>query len=79
MLRTTKLITISLLPDLFNQVNKIAKEENRTKSELFREAIRNYIEEKEWQKLSRYGQVMAQRQGLQENDIYKIVEDYRDQ
>ncbi|MCK4554009.1 ribbon-helix-helix protein, CopG family [Candidatus Parcubacteria bacterium] len=50
MLRTTKLITISILPDLLKKAEKLAKEEDRTKSELFREALRMYIKERTQQK-----------------------------
>ena len=39
-----KLITISLPPPLPKQAEAVAKEENRTKSELLREALRFYVE-----------------------------------
>ena len=38
--RTTKTITISLSPEMLEQVERITKEEGRTKSELLREAVR---------------------------------------
>jgi CopG family transcriptional regulator/antitoxin EndoAI len=41
--RTTKLITVSLPPDLAALAEKVAKEESRTKSELLREAPREYV------------------------------------
>jgi len=40
--RTTKQFTISLPPELAEQVTAIAKAESRTISELFREAFRTY-------------------------------------
>lgn len=40
--RTTKQFTISLPPDLAEQVTALAKAESRTVSELFREAFRTY-------------------------------------
>jgi metal-responsive CopG/Arc/MetJ family transcriptional regulator len=40
--RTTKQFTISLPPELAQQVTAIAKAESRTVSELFREAFRTY-------------------------------------
>ena len=46
-MRKTKMITISLLPEFLEKVNQIAKEENRTRSELLREALRCYMEERE--------------------------------
>ena len=55
MLRTTKLITISIFPELLKETEKVAKEENRTRSELIREALRRYIADKELKRLQRYG------------------------
>jgi hypothetical protein len=40
--RTTRQFTISLPPDLAEQVTAVAKAESRTISELFREAFRTY-------------------------------------
>lgn len=40
--RTTKQFTISLPPDMAEQVVAVAKAESRTISELFREAFRTY-------------------------------------
>jgi len=39
-----KLITISLPPPLLKKAEEVAREENRTKSELVREALRFYVE-----------------------------------
>jgi metal-responsive CopG/Arc/MetJ family transcriptional regulator len=41
---TRRLITISLPPPLLKQAEQVAAEENRTKSELLREALRFYVE-----------------------------------
>jgi metal-responsive CopG/Arc/MetJ family transcriptional regulator len=41
--RTAKLLTISLPPDLYIVAERVAKEEGRTRSELFREALREYL------------------------------------
>ena len=45
-----KLITISLPPPLLKQAETVAREENRTKSELVREALRLYVETREVRK-----------------------------
>jgi len=50
---TRKLITISLPPALVKKAENVAREENRTKSELFREALRFYVESREVRKASR--------------------------
>ena len=72
--RTSKLITISLLPDLLQEAEKLAKEENRSRSDLFREAIRRYIEDKKWERLYRYGRIKAKEQGLSEAPDNRILE-----
>jgi metal-responsive CopG/Arc/MetJ family transcriptional regulator len=41
---TRKLLTISLPPRLLKEAERLAEQENRTKSELLREALRLYIE-----------------------------------
>jgi metal-responsive CopG/Arc/MetJ family transcriptional regulator len=75
--RTSKLVTISLLPDLLKEAERLAKEENRTRSEFFREAIRRYIEEKKWERIYRYGRLKAQEQGLTEEDVERLVDEER--
>jgi predicted transcriptional regulator len=47
-MRTTDTMTISLPPAMAKQMERVQKEENRTRSELLREAWRHYFE-------SRYG------------------------
>jgi metal-responsive CopG/Arc/MetJ family transcriptional regulator len=47
-----KLITISLPPPLLKKAEEIAEEENRTKSELVREALRFYVETREVRKMA---------------------------
>ncbi len=78
MLRKTKLVTISILPELLEKFNRLAEEESRTRSELFREAMRRYIEEKEYQSLTRYARRMAAKTGVKsEEDVYRLVEEAR--
>ena len=43
-MRSRKLVTISLPPSLLKEAETVAKEEYRNMSELFREALRFYIE-----------------------------------
>ena len=46
--RTTETITCSLPPPQAQRLRQVAREEERTVSELLREAIRLYMEEREW-------------------------------
>ena len=78
-MRNTKLITISIMPELFEKLNKLAKEESRTRSELLREALRKYIVEKEWERLRLYGRQKVQELGLEEKDVERLVDEYRNE
>ena len=46
--RNTETVTFSLPPPMAQSLRHVAKEEERTVSELLREAIRLYMEEREW-------------------------------
>ena len=46
--RNTDTITFSLSPEMAQRLRQVVKEESRTVSELLREAIRLYMEEREW-------------------------------
>ena len=51
--RNTDTITFSLPPEMAEQLRQVVKKEERTVSELLREAIRLYMEEKEWRRRER--------------------------
>ena len=46
--RNTETITFSLPPEMAQRLRQVVREEERTVSELLREAIRLYMEEREW-------------------------------
>ena len=52
--RNTATITFSLPPEMAEQVQNVMREEGRTMSELIREALRNYMQEREWLRAVRY-------------------------
>lgn len=70
--------TISLPPQLARQVDKQATAEGRTRSELFREAVRQYISRRErWNQIFAYGEAVASRRGLTEEDTDRAVAEVR--
>ncbi|MBI2873046.1 MAG: ribbon-helix-helix protein, CopG family [Chloroflexi bacterium] len=75
--RTSTTITFSLPPEMAARVQELMKEEGRTKSELLREAIRRYIEEREWRLLLKYGERRARERGLAPEDVERLVDEYR--
>lgn len=76
-MRETRLVTISLSPNLLKKAEKAAKEEQRTRSELLREALRKYLEDREWNKIYRYGERKARALRLEEEDVERLVDEMR--
>lgn len=73
-MRTTQTWTVSLPPKLLREAERTAREEDRTKSELIREALRMYIEERRWRKLQRKTAMQAQALGMKtEEDVDRLV------
>ena len=61
MKRTTETITFSLPPAMAAQVRAVMQAEGRTMSDLVREALRLYMEEREWRRSVRYERLQARR------------------
>ena len=55
----------------------LAKREGRTKTEVLREALRRYGEEKRWRRLKRYGAGRARKVGMTEADVERAVREFR--
>ena len=64
--RKSAIITFSLPPGMAEQVQQVAKEEGRTVSEFLREAIRSYMEEREWLRQERRRRARARRNEQEE-------------
>ena len=75
--RTTKVITFSLPPEMAEQVREVMAEEDRTMSQLIREALRLYMDDREWRSLVRYGQRRAREQGIAPEDVERLVDELR--
>ena len=65
--RKSKTITFSLPPEMFEQVQQVRREEDRDMSELVREALRLYMEERELRRQDRLERLRS-RQSTQEED-----------
>ena len=73
-MRTTKPITVSLPTDLLRQTQRAAREEARTRSELIRDALRQYLASRRWQRLRQWGAETAERLGLKtEADLQRLL------
>jgi len=77
--RKSKVYTISLPPEMAKQAEALAKEENRTMSELFREAFRTYQAEQVIKTLIKFSEYGATRNpyGYTEEDVPRLVKEVR--
>ncbi len=75
--RTTSVISISIPPNIEEKIDELVKKEGLTRSELIREALRRYIEDKELEKLVKYGRRKAIEKGITEDQIEDIIDSFR--
>ena len=76
----TTTVNISFQGSLLADIDKIARVESRSRSELLREAARLYIDRKRrWGKIFAYGKSVVTRGNLTEADIASEVQAYRQQ
>ena len=78
-MRTTRVVSITLPPPLFEQAQALAKQENRTMSELVREALRYYERKSWWEEMNAYGRAKAGELGLSEADVVPLAKEVRKQ
>ncbi len=79
--RKSKVYTISLPPDLARRAEAIAKSESRTMSEVFREALRSYQDQRDktrqWLDDVRAYAATRNPSGYTEKDIPRLIEEVR--
>ena len=64
--RNTETITFSLPPETAKELRQVVREEERTVSELLREAIRIYMEEREWRRRERLDRLRSRQNDQEE-------------
>ena len=71
-------VNISFQEDLLNQIDIIAQNEARSRSELIREAARLYIErKKKWESIFAYGESISSKYNFTEKDVNDEIQKYR--
>jgi len=78
-MRIAKTISITLPPDLLVKAQKTAEREDRTMSELFREALRRYITaDPEWEALLRRTRASGEALGIATDaDVERLSDEFR--
>lgn len=75
-MRPSNTVTISLPPDLAEEVDRLAAEEHRSRSELFREAFRQYASSRRrWERILEVGPKVAAARGLDSEEAIDAAVD----
>ena len=75
--RKSSVLSISLPSDLALDLDSAARQERRSRSELVREAVRQYVLLAKWKALRQKAMLKAFEQGLKEEDIERLVDGER--
>jgi len=71
-------VNISFQDSLLSDIDRVAKKEARSRSELLREAARAYIQRQErWNDIFALGKRVARRNKLQPEDVSREISAYR--
>jgi hypothetical protein len=76
---------IALEPELLEQVDRLAQEEGKTVDALANELLGPLLEirkqaeasDRRWQKLVDYGQAQAEKLGIKEEDVDRLIHEWR--
>jgi CopG family transcriptional regulator/antitoxin EndoAI len=73
----TKIVNLSFPEDMLDEMDKAAKQEFRSRSDLVREAVRRYLLRKELNDQYAYGESKAKEFGIKPEDVNQLVKDVR--
>ena len=76
-MRNSKVVSITLPPDMAAEAEQMAKQEKRTMSELMRESFRHYKRQREWDEANAYGRAKAKQMGITEADVVRLIKEFR--
>jgi len=75
--RKSSILSISVPPDLASDLDSAARKERRSRSELVREAVRQYVLLARWRTLRERAALKAVERRLEEKDIERLVDEDR--
>jgi len=72
-------VNISFNDELLQQIDQVARQEARSRSEFIREAARSYLERKQrWNQIFAFSESQVKRKNIKEEDITEEISDYRE-
>jgi CopG family transcriptional regulator/antitoxin EndoAI len=75
--RRSSILSISLPPELSSDLDSVASQERRSRSELVREAVRQYIHLSRWKVLRQKASLKAIQRGFKEEDVERLIDEER--
>jgi CopG family transcriptional regulator/antitoxin EndoAI len=75
---STSTVNIAFQAELLREIDEVAREESRSRSEFLREAARAYIQRKRrWAGIFSLGRTIAEARGLVPDDVAREIRAYR--
>jgi metal-responsive CopG/Arc/MetJ family transcriptional regulator len=79
-MKTAEVLSVTIPRPLLSEAKALAKRENRTMSELVREALRQYRQLRRWEEITAYGRMTAGRAGVRDmEDVVRTIHEYREE
>ena len=76
---SSQTVNISFQSKILKEIDQVANEESRSRSELIREAARQYIDHKKrWHDIFDFGDNQAKKLNLSETDVSEAIREYRE-
>ncbi len=75
--RKSSVLSISLPPELSTELDEVASQERKSRSELVREAVRQYILMSRWKALREKAALKAIGRGFREEDVERFIDEER--
>lgn len=74
--RNSKVVSVSLTPAVYEMLEKLRIREKKSRSELFKEMIRKYNEDKAWEEIYTWGEATARKFKItSEEDVLRLIDD----
>lgn len=76
-----KTITLSLPPRMLDEIDRLAKEEQATRDEILKAALRQYFQNQQvWKQIFQQGETWAKELGIRnEEDVDKLIHEFREE
>ncbi len=68
---------LAIPPALLAEIQAQAEQEHRPAGDVLRDAVTRYVRDKRWQRTLAYGQERAKALGLTQEDVPRLIAEYR--